>query len=77
MGYKLETQVSLAILAMLEYVASDVLKLVFNYVKNMRHVKITQQDLRVALSADTVNYFSINSNSVSYYFCLGIEIDKC
>lgn len=89
-GYKPEVQTALAVVSLLEYVASDVLKLVFNYVRNIRHNRISQQDLRVALSADTVLmelFFCndeeasnvLNSNDISYLTSVEAQkqLDQC
>ncbi|VDK70156.1 unnamed protein product [Litomosoides sigmodontis] len=55
LGYKLDEEVMLYLLSVIEYIAADILKWTGNYVKNIKKCDPTigLQNLKIALSADT------------------------
>lgn len=56
---KIETLVTLFIVAIVEYIAADILKLAGNYVKkiscNVGSSPISSQDIKTSMNADKVN----------------------
>jgi son of sevenless len=53
--YKIDNSVSLFLVAVLEYISADILKVAGNFVKNMKHCEITQEDVQIAIRADSVS----------------------
>ncbi|XP_065353611.1 protein son of sevenless-like [Cloeon dipterum] len=52
--HKIDSQVALFLVAVLEYISSDILLLTGSYVKNIHNVYITSQDIQIAICADKV-----------------------
>ena len=56
---KIDSCVTMFVIAIMEYMVTDILKLTANYVKNTHHVEITLQDVKVAMCTDKVSFHSL------------------